>query len=114
MYFCDVTTILPKGLDALPEGGTLKVHTKLEPTDFLVEIRDNGAGIPEKERARIFEPFFTTKPVCEGTGLGLDTVARIVRKHRGNIRVESKPGDTCFQVRLPFGQQNDVTAERKS
>ena len=46
---------------------------------------------------------FTTKQVGEGTGLGLDTVARIVRKHRGNVRFESKPGDTCFQVRLPVG-----------
>jgi signal transduction histidine kinase len=53
-------------------------------------------------KTHIFEPFFTTKAVGEGTGLGLDTVARIVRKHRGNIRFDSKPGDTCFQVRLPF------------
>ncbi len=96
------TNLIDNAIDALPTGGTLKVHTKLEPTDFLVEIRDNGAGISEDVRARIFEPFFTMKPVGEGTGLGLDTVARIVRKHRGNIRVESKPGDTCFQVRLPL------------
>jgi signal transduction histidine kinase len=68
----------------------------------MVEIRDNGAGIPESVRSHVFEPFFTTKPVGEGTGLGLDTVARIVRRHRGNIRFESRPGDTCFQVRLPF------------
>jgi len=53
-------------------------------------------------KARIFEPFFTTKPVGEGTGLGLDAVLRIVRRHRGNVRFESKPGDTCFQVRLPL------------
>jgi len=99
------TNLIDNAIDALPTGGTLKVHTKLEPTDFLVEIRDNGAGISEDVRARIFEPFFTTKPIGEGTGLGLDTVARIVRKHRGNIRVESKPGDTCFQVRLPIKEK---------
>ena len=97
------TNLIVNAVDAMNEGGTLKVRTKREPTDILVEIRDNGAGIPASARSRIFEPFFTTKPVGEGTGLGLDTVARIVRKHRGNVRFESKPGDTCFQVRLPIG-----------
>ena len=96
------TNLIVNAVEAMAEGGRLKVRTKREPTDILVEIRDNGSGIPEDVRSRIFEPFFTTKPVGEGTGLGLDTVARIVRKHRGNIRFESKPGDTCFQVRLPF------------
>jgi signal transduction histidine kinase len=96
------TNLIVNAVDAMAEGGTLQVRTKEEPTDILVEIRDNGSGIPADMRSRIFEPFFTTKPVGEGTGLGLDTVARIVRKHRGNIRFESKPGDTCFQVRLPL------------
>jgi signal transduction histidine kinase len=96
------TNLIVNAVDAMSTGGRLKVRTRLEPTDIMVEIRDNGAGIPAPVRSRIFEPFFTTKPVGEGTGLGLDTVARIVRKHRGNIRFESKPGDTCFQVRLPI------------
>jgi signal transduction histidine kinase len=96
------TNLIVNAVEAMPEGGRLKVTTKKEPTDILVEIRDNGSGIQEAVKSRIFEPFFTTKPVGEGTGLGLDTVARIVRKHRGNIRFESKPGDTCFQVRLPL------------
>ena len=96
------TNLIVNAVDAMSEGGKLKVRTKREPTDILVEIRDNGGGIPASVRSRIFEPFFTTKAVGEGTGLGLDTVARIVRKHRGNVRFESKPGDTCFQVRLPI------------
>jgi len=96
------TNLIVNAVDAMSLGGKLKVRTKREPTDILVEIRDNGAGIPVSARSRIFEPFFTTKPVGEGTGLGLDTVARVVRKHRGNVRFESKPGDTCFQVRLPI------------
>jgi signal transduction histidine kinase len=66
-----------------------------------VEIGDNGPGIPPEVQSRIFDPFFTTKPVGEGTGLGLDIVQRIVRNHKGSIRVESQPGRTVFQVRLP-------------
>jgi signal transduction histidine kinase len=87
-------------------GGKLKILTKLEPGDVLIEIRDDGAGIPPEIQSRIFEPFFTTKGVSEGTGLGLDAVSRIVRKHRGNVRFETKPGDTCFQIRLPIEQYN--------
>ncbi|MBA3440970.1 MAG: cyclic nucleotide-binding domain-containing protein [Pyrinomonadaceae bacterium] len=98
------TNLIDNAVDAMTKGGELKIHTKREPTDLLVEIRDNGAGIPPEVQTRIFEPFYTTKPVGEGTGLGLDAVLRIVRKHHGNIRVESRPGDTCFQVRLPFTQ----------
>ena len=69
-----------------------------------MDIQDNGPGIPPEIRGRIpsIRLFFTTKPVGEGTGLGLDTVYRIVRQHRGSIRVDSQPGETHFQVRLPF------------
>lgn len=100
------TNLIDNAIDALAEGGELKIRAKLEPADILVEIRDNGAGIPPELQTRIFEPFFTTKGVGEGTGLGLDTVARVVRRHRGNLRVESKPGDTCFQIRLPLAENH--------
>jgi signal transduction histidine kinase len=84
----------------------LRVRTVLEPEDVLVEFTDNGPGIPAEIRGRIFEPFFTTKPVGEGTGLGLDIVQRIVRSHQGSIHLESQPGCTSFQVRLPLVRQN--------
>lgn len=99
------TNLIDNAIDAMPaEGGRLQVSTKREPVDVLIEIRDNGAGIPPEARSRIFDPFFTTKPVGEGTGLGLDTSMRIVRKHHGHLRFESKPGATCFQVRLPLAE----------
>jgi len=81
--------------------GELRVRTYRDDGCVVVEIGDNGPGIPPDVQPHIFEPFFTTKRVGEGTGLGLDTVQRIVKKHRGNIQVTSKPGNTCFQVWLP-------------
>jgi signal transduction histidine kinase len=101
------TNLIDNAIDAMPDGGTLKVRTKREPVDVMVEVRDNGPGIPPEVQSRIFEPFFTTKPVGEGTGLGLDTSMRIVRKHHGNLRFETKPGDTCFQVRFPLRNTGD-------
>ena len=80
----------------------LTVRTTREPESVLVEFTDSGPGIPPEIRERIFEPFFTTKPVGEGTGLGLDIVARIIRNHQGSISVNSRPGQTTFQIRLPL------------
>jgi signal transduction histidine kinase len=74
-----------------------------------VEIADTGAGIAPDVIDRIFEPFFTTKPVGEGTGLGLDISWRIVvKKHRGDLTVESRPGDTRFRVRLPLRDPDEA------
>ncbi len=88
----------------LPPGQPklLRIRTCVEPDGILVEIVDNGTGIAADVQSRIFDPFFTTKPVGEGTGLGLDIVQRIIRNHKGSIRVESAPGRTVFQVRLPL------------
>jgi signal transduction histidine kinase len=100
------TNLIDNAIDAMNGRGQLVVRTAAEFGRVLVEIRDSGAGIPEQVRDHIFEPFFTTKPVGEGTGLGLDTVYRIVHKHRGEVRVDSVPGRTSFEVRLPFADDS--------
>jgi signal transduction histidine kinase len=98
------TNIIDNAIDAMSGKGILRVRTYREDDCVVVEIGDNGPGISPEVEAHIFEPFFTTKGVGEGTGLGLDTVQRIVKKHRGNIQVTSKPGDTRFQVWLPLSE----------
>ena len=96
------TNIIDNAIDAMGGKGELRVRTYREDACVVVEIGDNGPGISAEVQPHIFEPFFTTKRVGEGTGLGLDTVQRIVKKHRGTIQVNSKPGDTRFQVWLPL------------
>src|SRR5579863_3085746 len=96
------TNLIDNAIDAMNGQGELRVRTYREDDYVVVEIGDNGPGISPEVQPHIFEPFFTTKGVGEGTGLGLDAVLRIVKKHRGNIQVVSKPGDTRFQVWLPL------------
>ncbi len=96
------TAIIENALDAMRQGGNLKLKTRLNGQMATVEIWDSGPGIPAELKSRIFEPFFTTKAPGSGLGLGLDTAQRIVTKHNGFITVDSKPGETCFQVRLPL------------
>jgi len=98
------TNIIDNAIDAMQGKGELRVKTYRDDGCAVVEIGDNGPGISPEVEPHIFEPFFTTKGVGEGTGLGLDTVQRIVKKHRGNIQVTSKPGDTRFQVWLPLAE----------
>ncbi len=98
------TNIIDNAIDAMGGQGELRVRTYREDDCVVVEIGDNGPGISPEVKPHIFEPFFTTKGVGEGTGLGLDTVQRIVKKHRGNIQVTSQPGDTRFQVWLPLSE----------
>jgi signal transduction histidine kinase len=104
------TNLIDNAIDAMNGRGELVVRTAAEYGGMLVEIRDNGPGIPKEIRDHIFEPFFTTKPVGEGTGLGLDTVYRIIKQHRGAVQVESEPGRTSFQVRLPFAREGKIGA----
>jgi len=97
------TNLIDNAVAAMDGHGTLTIRTALDNDFLLVEIGDTGTGVPADIRERIFEPFFTTKPVGEGTGLGLDISWRIVvNKHHGDLRVDSVPGDTRFQVRLPL------------
>lgn len=98
------TNIIDNAIDAMGGKGELRLNTYRRDDCVVVEIGDNGPGISPEVQAHIFEPFFTTKGVGEGTGLGLDTVQRIVKKHRGNIQVSSRPGDTRFQIWLPLSQ----------
>src|SRR6202166_3773541 len=98
------TNIIDNAIDAMHGKGELRIRTYRNDSSVVVEIGDNGPGIPNEVQPHIFEPFFTTKGVGEGTGLGLDTVQRIVKKHRGNIQVSSEPGHTRFQVWLPLAE----------
>jgi signal transduction histidine kinase len=98
------TNIIDNAIDAMHGKGELRVRTYREDDCVVVEIADNGPGISPEVQPHIFEPFFTTKAVGDGTGLGLDTVQRIVKKHRGTIQVTSKPGDTRFQIWLPLAE----------
>jgi signal transduction histidine kinase len=98
------TNIIDNAIDAMHGEGKLKVRTYRDDNCVVVEIADNGSGISPEIEPHIFEPFFTTKGVGQGTGLGLDTVQRIVKKHRGSIQVTSEPGDTRFQVWLPLAE----------
>lgn len=93
--------LLDNALDAISGGGTVEVRAFARRDRVVVEIRDDGDGIPAEVRDRIFDPFFTTKGVGLGSGLGLDIVRRIVVRHNGDIEIESKPGCTVFRIVLP-------------
>jgi len=88
--------------DRSPSGGTIAIETVVEDEFAVVRVIDDGPGVPAEVLPRIFEPFFTTKPKGEGTGLGLGIARQIVAKHGGEMRCESMPGRTCFEVRLPL------------
>jgi signal transduction histidine kinase len=97
------TNLIDNAVQAMEGAGTLTVRTLLDGDFLLVEVCDDGPGVPPELMKRVFEPFFTTKAVGEGTGLGLDISYRIVVSgHGGNLSVVSEPGDTRFQVRLPL------------
>jgi len=99
------TNLIDNAIDAMNGNGELLVRAYREDGGVVVEVGDTGSGIPAELQSRIFEPFFTTKGVGQGTGLGLDTAHRIVRKHGGNISFKSGPHGTCFRVSLPIARK---------
>ena len=105
------TNLIDNAIDAVEGDGNVRIRTTREGERVLVEISDDGPGIPAEIQERIFEPFFTTKEVGKGTGIGLDISHRVVVEELGGeIRVFSRPGDTRFQVRLPVraAQENST------
>jgi signal transduction histidine kinase len=96
------TNLIHNAIQAMDGRGEILIETNVLGGEVGVAIQDTGPGIPPDVASRIFEPFFTTKAKGEGTGLGLSICARIVEKHGGTIRVDSQPGRTRFEVRLPI------------
>ncbi|MEU4192562.1 ATP-binding protein [Kribbella sp. NPDC026611] len=96
------TNLIDNAADAIDQAGTLRITTRSESDQIVVEFTDSGRGMPAEVAARAFEPFYTTKDVGKGTGLGLDIAHRIVVEHHGGtIGISSHPGETTLQVRLP-------------
>lgn len=94
--------LIDNALDAVYESGHVTVTASQNDQSVVVQVVDDGPGIPAEIRNRIFDPFFTTKPIGEGTGLGLDIVRRLLRRQNGEIEVHSRPGRTEFRVALPL------------
>ncbi|HEX6949335.1 MAG TPA: ATP-binding protein [Nitrospira sp.] len=106
------TNLIDNAIDAVNGQGEIRIRTKRDDDHLLVEIHDNGAGIPEDAREHLFEPFFTTKGVGKGTGLGLIISYRIVAdRHHGELEFESKPGHTVFLARLPMTRKASEASE---
>jgi len=98
-----VMNIIGNAADAIEQTGRIRVATRAEDWNYVIEICDTGPGVPEAIRARIFEPFFTTKPVGSGTGLGLSIAYAVVEAHRGSIVVDDAPGGGArFTIRVPM------------
>jgi len=104
--------LIDNAIDAMSDGGVLRLETGSDEWCVQVRVIDDGAGIPDEVRSRIFEPFFTTKDVGEGTGLGLDIALRIVQLHGGQIQVQSRPGRTEMTVSLPLVRATPGATER--
>jgi len=96
------TNLIDNAIDAMDGAGTLRLVTRAEEDDVVIEVWDTGPGMPPEVAARAFETFYTTKEAGKGTGLGLDIAQRIiVERHGGTITVDSQPGKTVLRVRIP-------------
>jgi signal transduction histidine kinase len=97
------TNLIDNALDAMGGFGTVRLTTRVEQNEVVIEVGDTGPGMPPQVAARAFEAFYTTKDVGKGTGLGLDIAQRIiVERHGGTITIDSRPGETVLRVRLAF------------
>ncbi|PWT87775.1 MAG: hypothetical protein C5B54_11755 [Acidobacteria bacterium] len=108
------TNIIDNAIYAVSRDGELTIETSCDNKNVKVKIIDNGTGIPKEIMSRIFDPFFTTKKVGQGTGIGLDLVNRIVKRHNGDIKVESVPGRTEFSVCIPVVQTTDEKSKTQN
>ena len=99
------TNIIDNAIDAMDGQGEITIRTRYDDQWVIVELEDNGPGIPEAVLPHIFDPFYTTKAPGKGTGMGLNISHNIVQKHRGRVDVYSQPGQTRFEVRLPRDPQ---------
>src|SRR5262245_52181553 len=105
-----VTNLVLNAIDAMPQGGTLRLHTRSQNRHVVLTVTDTGIGMTDSVKRRIFDPFFTTKGE-EGTGLGLPVSYSIVKRHGGDIKVESHPGGgSTFRVELPVGTTTDAAS----
>lgn len=100
--------LIDNAIDAMKGEGTLRLITRPENDFVMIEVADNGPGIPLDIQQHIFEPFFTTKDVGVGTGMGLDISYRIIKQHNGTIEVQSHPGNTRFIVRIPVNSNQPM------
>jgi two-component system, NtrC family, nitrogen regulation sensor histidine kinase NtrY len=94
--------LVSNAVDAMPEGGRLRLAARADGDGVALAVTDSGPGIPPEDLARVFDPLFTTKPPGKGTGLGLPILREVVEAHGGTVRLESRPGEgTTATVRLP-------------
>src|SRR5919112_1520196 len=101
------TNLIDNAIDAVDGDGEITVKARVEGSQVVVEVVDDGPGIAREAQVHVFEPFYTTKEVGAGSGLGLDIVRRVVAAHGGGISVRSEPGETRFTVRLPADSTQD-------
>lgn len=99
------TNIIDNAVYAVDKSGEIIIETSTDGKNVSAKITDNGPGIPAEILSRVFDPFFTTKKVGEGTGIGLDLVSRIVKRHNGEVKVDSSPGRTRFSISIPITQK---------
>jgi PAS domain S-box-containing protein len=108
-----VTNLVLNAVDAMPQGGSIRVQAQEERGRALLRVSDTGTGMSEEVRKRVFDPFFTTKPFGQGTGLGLALVYGIAERHKGEIRVLSQPGQgTTFEIELDLAEAPAVAQQK--